>query len=120
MVNEETIEKLIAMRMRGLAQAFREEIHSGDNELTFTERFGLLVDREWILRQERKQQRRLKEARLPQPAPVWKTSISKLPGDSIGPSYVHSPPVSGSGIIVISCYRTYRCRKKLYRLRPGK
>ena len=68
MVNEETIEKLIAMRMRGLAKAFREEMQSGTNDLTFEERFGFLVDREWTLRQEKKQQRRLKEAKLPQPA----------------------------------------------------
>jgi len=66
MVNQETTEKLIVMRLRGMANAFREELQKPNTDLTFEERFGLLVDREWTLRQERSLQRRLKTAKLKQ------------------------------------------------------
>lgn len=66
MLNEETIAKLLAMRLRGMANAFREELERPNRDLSFEERFGMLVDREWILRQDRSLQRRLKAAKLKQ------------------------------------------------------
>lgn len=68
MLNEETIEKLVAMRLRGMAKAFREELERPNHALSFEERFGMAVDREWTLRQERSLQRRLKAAKLKQQA----------------------------------------------------
>lgn len=69
MLNQQTTEKLYAMRMRGMAEAFtkqQEDPHS--SELSFEERFGLLVDRQWSWRQNRALERRLKDARLQGPA----------------------------------------------------
>lgn len=68
MLNEETIEKLIAMRLKGMVNAFREELERPNSGLSFEERFGMLVDREWTLRQERSLARRLKAAKLKQQA----------------------------------------------------
>ena len=48
MLNEQTIEKLNDLRLYGMAKAFREQL--GDAALTglsFEDRFGLIVDRQW-------------------------------------------------------------------------
>ena len=48
MLNQPTIEKLQAMKLHGMADAFREQIEMADSsQLSFEERFGLLVDRQW-------------------------------------------------------------------------
>jgi len=71
MLSEETYEKLVAMRMHGLAAAFDEYLKERRHDkLTFEERFGLMVDREWTERQERKLKRRLTGAKLREPACV--------------------------------------------------
>jgi DNA replication protein DnaC len=47
MLNQPTIEKLQAMKLNGMANAFQEQMESPDiNQLSFEERFGLLVDRQ--------------------------------------------------------------------------
>lgn len=69
MLSEETYEKLVSMRMHGLAAAFDEYLKERRHDkLTFEERFGLMVDREWTERQERKLKRRLTGAKLREPA----------------------------------------------------
>jgi DNA replication protein DnaC len=48
MLNEQTIEKLTELRLRPMAKAFREQL--GDpamNGLSFEDRFGLIVDRQY-------------------------------------------------------------------------
>jgi DNA replication protein DnaC len=48
MLNEQTIEKLTELRLRSMAKAFRDQM--GDpavNGLSFEDRFGLIVDRQW-------------------------------------------------------------------------
>ena len=65
MLNQQTIEKLHLMRMRGMADAFtqqQEDLQTA--QLSFEERFGLLVDRQWNWRQNRALERRLRDARL--------------------------------------------------------
>ncbi len=65
MLNQQTIEKLYAMRMRGMADAFtRQQEEPQNNQLSFEERFALLVDRQWHWRQNRALERRLRDARL--------------------------------------------------------
>jgi DNA replication protein DnaC len=65
MLNEQTLEKLHAMRLNGMADAFAEQLQKTDvAELSFEERFGLLVDRQWIWREDRRMKRLLKNARL--------------------------------------------------------
>lgn len=65
MLTQPTIEKLIAMRLRGMAEAFREQQESADlQSLSFEERLGLLIDRQWSWRQNRALERRLHQGRL--------------------------------------------------------
>lgn len=65
MLDEQTHQKLMAMKMYGMASGFQTQLdgHSGDG-LSFEERFGLMVDREWTERQERKLKLRLGRAKL--------------------------------------------------------
>ena len=65
MLNQQTIEKLYAMRMRGMADAFtHQQEDPQSSQLSFEERFSLLVDRQWTWRQNRVLERRLRDARL--------------------------------------------------------
>ena len=65
MLNQQTTEKLYVMRMRGMADAFAQQQEDPQStQLSFEERFGLLVDRQWNWRQNRALERRLREARL--------------------------------------------------------
>ena len=69
MLNQQTIEKLYAMRMRGMADAFTQQQEDPQTtQLSFEERFALLVDRQWSWRQNRALERRLRDARLQGPA----------------------------------------------------
>ncbi|MDP2234755.1 MAG: IS21-like element helper ATPase IstB [Actinomycetota bacterium] len=71
MTNEETIEKLYDLKLGAMAEAFREMLaRPQDGGLSFPERLGLLVDREWLRREENRLARRLKAARLKVPASV--------------------------------------------------
>ena len=65
MLNEPTIEKLRALRLDGLVEAWQEQ--HGDpkiGELAFDERLGMLVDAEWLRRENKRLTRALKEAKL--------------------------------------------------------
>ena len=68
MLNQQTTEKLHVMRMSGMADAFRQQQEDPqNNQLSFEERFGLLVDRQWNWRQNRALERRVRDARLQGP-----------------------------------------------------
>jgi DNA replication protein DnaC len=65
MLMEPTMEKLYDMRLNGMAQAFKEQLyHPSVNNLSFDERFSLLVDQQWTWQEERKMKRLLQNARL--------------------------------------------------------
>jgi DNA replication protein DnaC len=69
MLNQQTIEKLYTMRMRGMADAFTQQQEDPQStQLSFEERFALLVDRQWNWRQNRALERRLRDGRLQGPA----------------------------------------------------
>ena len=69
MLNQPTLEKLLALRLRGMAEAFREQQESADQQrLSFEERLGLLIDRQWNWRENRALDRRLRSGRLQGPA----------------------------------------------------
>ncbi|HYV29985.1 MAG TPA: IS21-like element helper ATPase IstB [Candidatus Binatia bacterium] len=71
MLNQQTIEKLYTMRMRGMADAFTQQQEDPQStQLSFEERFALLVDRQWNWRQNRALERRLRDGRLQGPACV--------------------------------------------------
>ncbi len=70
MVNEETYKKLIDMKLHGLARTFREHLDgpARKDALTFEERFGMMVDREWTERETRRLGLRLAKSKLREPA----------------------------------------------------
>ena len=71
MLNEPTMEKLLTLRLNALAAAWTEQQRSPDsNSLCFDERLGLLVDAEWIAREQRKLAKRLRAAKLRYPASI--------------------------------------------------
>jgi len=65
MLNEQTLEKLYAMKLNGIAEAFAEQLQQPHmTELSFEERFGLVVDRQWIWKEDRRMKRLLRNAKL--------------------------------------------------------
>ena len=65
MLNQPTIEKLYAMKLHGMADAFRAQVETADtSQLSFEERFGMLVDQQWLWKENRALARRLQLARL--------------------------------------------------------
>ena len=65
MLMEQTLHTLKALRLPGMAAAFEAQQHQAAMaELSFDERFGLLVEREHIWRENRRLTRLLREARL--------------------------------------------------------
>lgn len=65
MLNEQTIEKLYHMKLNGMAEAFKEQLLQPDlAELSFEERFTLLVDRQWTWKEDRRMRRLLSQAKL--------------------------------------------------------
>ncbi len=70
MLNQQTVDQLLRMKLKGMSYAYQEQLQQLTPDLTFEERFGLLVDREWIYREDRRLKRRLKAAKLKEPACV--------------------------------------------------
>lgn len=70
MLQEETIQRLIDLKLHAMAAAARELANAPPSkDLTLPEVLGMIVDREYIHRDNRRLARRLKEARLPANAP---------------------------------------------------
>ena len=69
MLIQQTLDKMNAMKLGGMAEAFDQQLGSGDYaKLGFEERVGLLVDSEWTAREQRKLTRRLRSAKMRYPA----------------------------------------------------
>lgn len=65
MTTDNTLTKLNEMRMSAMAETFREQMRNPEyQELSFVDRFGLLVDIEWSRRQNNKLDRLIKQAEL--------------------------------------------------------
>jgi len=65
MLNQHTLEKLQALRLVGMAEAVRAQAEQPDlTQLSFEERFALLVDQQWNWKQNRALARRLANAKL--------------------------------------------------------
>lgn len=63
MLNKQTIEKLKDMKLKAMAQILSEP-NPADLELSFEERLGLMVEKEWIAKKNSKIKRLLKKATL--------------------------------------------------------
>jgi DNA replication protein DnaC len=71
MLNQQTLHKLFVMRLNGMADAFRQQLEQPDvSGLSFEERFGMLVDRQWSWKEDRALARRLRTSRLKSSASV--------------------------------------------------
>ena len=76
-----TVERLYDLRLGPMAEAFAEEAkRSGDPQLSFAERFALLVERQWSAREEGRLARRLKAAQLKLEASVEEIDFSAARG----------------------------------------
>ena len=65
MLIEQTLDKMNAMKLFGMAEALRQQLGSSESaKLSFEERMGLLTDSEWMTREQRKLKRRLRAAKL--------------------------------------------------------
>ena len=65
MLNEPTTEKLQALRLPGMLAAWQEQQRQADSAgLGFDERFALLVEAEWLRRENERLVRHLREAKL--------------------------------------------------------
>lgn len=71
MLSQQTLHKLYGMRLNGMADAFRQQLEQSEPAgLSFEERFGLLVDRQWNWKEDRALARRLRNSRLRSTAAV--------------------------------------------------
>lgn len=65
MLNEPTMDKLRSLRLDAMAAAWTEQQKRGDlSKMGFDERFALLIDAEWLDRENKRLARCLKEAKL--------------------------------------------------------
>jgi DNA replication protein DnaC len=65
MLTEQTIAKLNALKLYGMRDALTEQLEQTSYaDLSFEERLGMLVDREWADKEGRKYSRRIKAAKL--------------------------------------------------------
>lgn len=70
MILEQTIEKLSAMKLRGMVEALEQWRRTGTKDLEPADLIGLLADAEWIARENRCLTRRLQEARFAMAATI--------------------------------------------------
>lgn len=71
MLREQTFEKLHAMKLNGMAEAYEEYLRNPDgDDLTFEDRLAMMVERQWCWKEDRALRRRLQYAGLKQQACV--------------------------------------------------
>jgi DNA replication protein DnaC len=81
MLHQPIMDKLFALKLSGMLEGLREQMESPQyKKLNFDERFGLLLDREWDLRQSRKLHRRMRMARFRESAVMEDLDISAKRG----------------------------------------
>lgn len=65
MIDEETLRKMNHMKLYGMRDCFTElQTDAPSNELSFSEKIGMMIDREWIERENRRLKRLLRAAKL--------------------------------------------------------
>lgn len=65
MLNQQTINKLHELKLNGMAEAFADQLNQPDMDgLSFPERFGLIVDRQWTWQENKRMERYLKNAQM--------------------------------------------------------
>src|SRR5664279_6142984 len=65
MLNQQTIEKLAALKLNGMADNFTLQLHQPKmNELSFEDRFAMIVDAKWEWKENSRMKRYLRDAKL--------------------------------------------------------
>jgi DNA replication protein DnaC len=65
MLTQQTIDKLYDMKLPAMAEAFTQQLGQPDlGELSFEDRFAMLVDRQWTFKEDRRMTRLLRIAKL--------------------------------------------------------
>jgi DNA replication protein DnaC len=65
MLTEQTLDKLYALKLTGMADAFREQLAKPSiNDLSFEERFAFIVDQHFTWKEDRRMNTLLRQARL--------------------------------------------------------
>jgi DNA replication protein DnaC len=71
MLNQQTIEKLTALKLNGMADNFTLQLQQPKmNGLSFEDRFAMIVDAQWDWKENRRMKRYLRDAKLKLPACV--------------------------------------------------
>lgn len=71
MLIQPLLDKLGSLKLAGMREGFREQMESAAyRKLSFEERLGMLLDKEWNLRQTRKQTRRMRVAHFREAATI--------------------------------------------------
>jgi DNA replication protein DnaC len=68
MLNQPTIDKLRALKLTGMVDALIQQLQQPLSDLDFESRLAILVEQEWLVRENRKLTRRLNQAKLQQHA----------------------------------------------------
>src|ERR1039457_2132594 len=65
MLNQSTLDKLHALHLTGMAEAYQQQLNGVETRgLSFEERFWMLVDNHWTWRENQSLVRRLKKSKL--------------------------------------------------------
>ena len=65
MLNEQTFDQLYLMKLIGMAEGFKQQLEQPSfRDLSFEERFGMLVQRQWAWKENKRLKRLLKDAKL--------------------------------------------------------
>lgn len=64
MLNNQTIDKLRSLKLTGMADALAEQLKAPPNDLLFEEQLAILIEREWMNRENNRLKRRLSQAKL--------------------------------------------------------
>lgn len=65
MLNQQTINKLYELKLNGMAEALADQLNQpAMDQLSFLERFGLIVDRQWTWQENKRMERYLKNAHM--------------------------------------------------------
>lgn len=65
MLNQQTINKLYELKLNGMAEALADQLNQPSlDQLSFVERFGLIVDRQWTWQENKRMERYLKNAHM--------------------------------------------------------
>jgi DNA replication protein DnaC len=81
MLAQPILDKLGSLKLAGMGEGLREQMENPTyRKLSFEERLGLLLDKEWTLRQNRKQSRRMQVAHFRETAPIEDFDFSAARG----------------------------------------